>query len=117
MTLPQCQLAGEVGAEGLIEAERAGISAATRRRRRKRLPAVYAVERARARDGLVLEGEFDGGDLGGIAVVRWRMSRFLTLPSWRRIRGGRWTGRFLPLEEARGAGYVHVHTIKSKNIQ
>jgi len=46
---------------------------------------LYAVERGEGAEiALVLEGEFDGGDLGGSQWVRLAMSRFLTLPSWRK---------------------------------
>jgi len=82
--LPQCQLAGEVGAEGLIEAEAAGDI--RRRPRRRDGSAFLQFLRRRASEGaeiaLVLEGEFDGGDLAGSQWVRVGDVRvFLTLPS------------------------------------
>jgi len=46
---------------------------------------LYAVERGEGAEiALVLEGEFDGGDLGGIAVGEVGDVAFLTLPSWRK---------------------------------
>jgi hypothetical protein len=64
-------LAGKVGAEGLIEAEAAGDSSGEADGTYgSAFLQVDAVERGEGcQIAFVLEGEFDGGDLGGIAMA------------------------------------------------
>jgi len=113
--LPQCQLAGEVGAEGMIEAEAAGnFGGSPDGADGSAFLKLNAVEGGEGAEiALVLEGEFDGGDLGGIAVGEVGDVAFFDFAALAEgfaevdglvgfaVRGG--------LE---GAGYVHVHIIK-----
>jgi len=84
--LPERQLAGEVGAEGLREAEAAGeFGGNPDGADGSAFLQVNAVEGSKGGEvPLVFEGEFDGSDFGGIAVGKVGDSRFLTSPSWRK---------------------------------
>ena len=68
--LPQRQLAGKVAAEGLIETDAAGnFGGGPDGADGSAFLQMNAVEGGEGGEvALVLEGEFDGGDLGGIAV-------------------------------------------------
>jgi len=78
---------------------------------------LYAVERGEGAEiALVLEGEFDGGDLGGIAVGEVGDVAFFDFAvlaeGFAEVDG---LVGFAVGGGPEGAGYVHVHTIKQKH--
>jgi hypothetical protein len=79
-------LAGKVSAEGLIEAEAAGDGGGDADGADG--SAFLQVDAVEGGEGsqiaFVLEGEFDSGDLGGIAMAEIGDAAFFTLPSWRK---------------------------------
>ena len=116
--LPERQLAGKVGTEGLIEAEAAGnFGGGPDGADGSAFLQLDAVERGE--DGeiaLVFEGEFDGGDLGGIAVGEVGDVAFLDFAvlaeGFAEVDG--LVGLAVGGGPA-GAGYVHVHIIRHYN--
>ena len=92
--LPQRQLAGESRAERLVDAEAAGgFHDDPHGADGRPLGQLDFVERAeRGQVALELEGEFDGGDLLGIAMGEVGDVAFANVSGRRgRTRGGRWT--------------------------
>ena len=116
--LPQCQLAGEVGAEGLIEAEAAGnFSGGPDGADGSAFLQLNAVEGGEGGQiALVLEGEFDGGDLGGIAVGEVGDVAFFDFAvlaeGFAEVDG---LVGFSVGGGSASAGYIHVHTIQHKH--